>query len=176
MKIIRFLAVIALLIASSGMAKAYVIGVLDPVSGPGYSTVEPGQTFPLTFINDCWVFGINAQGCFFGLNVSDQPLTTLNLTIPGIKGQTADCQTVGTLFADATCTETDDVYTLDFSGGTGIGACTYFVIYENGVNAADFPAGSAVADPTPEPGSLWLALSGTGTLGYFVRRRRRLLS
>jgi PEP-CTERM motif len=176
MKILRFLAMAALLIAGNGIAKAYVIGVLDPLSGPGFAVVVPGETFPLTFVNDCKLFDINAQGCFFGFNASDEPLTTLNLTIPGIQGQTADCQTVGTLFGDANCSETDDVYTLDFFGGQGIGACTYFIIYENGVSANDFPAGTAVADPTPEPSSIWLTLSGTGALGYFVRRRRRFLS
>jgi hypothetical protein len=188
MKILRFFVVVAVMLAGiSVIAKAdpvdYKIGGLDPPSGPGFAVVVPGDPFPLTFLDDCGLFGLSDDGCFFGFNASSTTLTTLDIVVPNnsvLAGQPVDCVTGG-LFSNANCTppppdsDTGE-YILDFSGGTGIGAWSYFIIFEDGVPAADFPAGTAVADPTPEPSSIWLALSGTGALGYLVRRRRRILS
>lgn len=187
MRIFRYLAMAALLISISAIAKAdavdYKIGGVDPPAGPGFAIVVPGEAFPLTFLNDCWLFGLSDDGCFFGFNASSKTLTSLDIVIPNdsvLASQPVDCVPTS-LFSNTSCSapppDNDDAgeYVLDFSGGTGVGAWDYFVIYEDGVPADKFPAGNAVADPVPEPGSIWLALSGTGALGYLVRRRRRVL-
>jgi len=180
MKIFRFLVMAALLVGISGIAKAdstdFVFGVLDPPSGPGYAVVQPGVPFELQFVS-CPFF-IPYQGCFLGVNDSNQYLTSLDFTFPNnssLHGQT--CSTVGTFFTDATCSfdATDDVYTIDFSGGTGIPPYVPFLVVENGVDPSDFPIGTAIANG-PEPGSIWLLLSGTGAIGYAVRRRRRVFN
>jgi hypothetical protein len=188
MKILWLLVVVAAMLAGiSGIAKAdpvdYKIGGLDPLAGPGFAIVVPNQPFPLTFVNDCALFGLSDDGCFFGFNASSTTLTTLDIIVPNnsvLAGQPVDCVTTG-LFSNESCTGPTDgsdtgEYILDFSGGTGIGAWDYFIIFEDGVPAADFPTGNAVVNATPEPSSIWLALSGTGALGYLVRRRRRILS
>lgn len=188
MRILRFFVVVAAMLAGmTAIAKAdpidYKIGGLDPPAGPGWAIVVPGEAFPLTFVNDCGFFNLSYDGCFVGINASWTPLTTLDIIVPNnsvLAGQSVDCVTGG-LFSNADCTpptpgsDTGE-YVLDFSGGTGIAPWSGFLIFEDGVPADEFPAGTAVADPVPEPGSIWLALSGTGALGYLARRRRRILS
>ena len=75
MKILWLLVVVAAMLAGiSGIAKAdpvdYKIGGLDPLAGPGFAIVVPNEPFPLTFLNDCGLFGLSDDGCFFGFNAS----------------------------------------------------------------------------------------------------------
>jgi hypothetical protein len=172
MKILRLLVVAVLFLGINHVAHAFAITILDP-SGPGYSTIDPGVPFPVTFV-PC-IFD-PSEGCFLGQNTSKTTLTTLDLTFPdtsSLDGQPVTCNTVGSLFGAASCSLSGDDYILNFSAGTGIPPWTIFLIIEDGVCPQDFPTGNAVADPTPEPSSIWLALSGMGSLGYLVRRRRR---
>jgi hypothetical protein len=86
-----------------------------------------------------------------------------------------DCQTVGTLFTNADCSLSGGVFTLDFSGGTGIAPYNFFFVIEDGVSADDFPVGTAVAN-TPEPASIWMGLTALSLMGYFVWYRRKNLA
>jgi len=176
MKILRFLAMAALLFGISGIAKAdptdFVFGVLDPPSGPGYAVIEPGVPFELQFVS-CPSF-IPYEGCFLGVNDSNEYLTSLDFTFPNnssLNGQT--CSTVGTFFTDASCSfdPTDGVYSVDFSGGGGIPPWIPFLVVENGVDPSDFPEAVGLAN-APEPGSVWLLLSGAGMAAYLAYRRR----
>lgn len=174
MTILRYALVALLFLGLSNVAHGYAITILDPPSGPGFAFIDPGVPFDVTFV-PC-LFD-PSDGCFLGINASTtQTLNTLDLTFPdtsALGGQDVSCNTVGSLFGASSCNLVGDQYILDFSGGTGIAPLTAFLIIEDGVCPQDFPTGSAVADPTPEPSSIWLALSGMGSLGYLVRRRRK---
>lgn len=78
------------------------------------------------------------------------------------------------IFGSETCTVVGSVYTLDFSAGS-IAPGQSFLIVENGVAPDSFPAGNAVANPTPEPSSFVLLSSGTLLLGSLLYTQRRRL-
>jgi len=173
MKIFRYLVMAVLFFGIHSVAHAFAITVLDPPSGPGFAFIEPGVPFPVTFVPCPFDF---SDGCFAGVNISDQTLTTLDLTFPdtaSLGGQDVTCSVVGSLFGAADCQLSGDEYILDFSAGSGIAPYSFFFIVEDGVSPGDFPTGRAITNPTPELGSIWLALSGLGPLAYVVRRRRK---
>lgn len=175
MKILRYLVVAVLFFGVHNVAAhAFATTILDPVDIPGFAVVDPGVPFDITYV-PCF-FNLS-EGCFLGFNESwTQTLTTLDITFPATPALGTDeptCNIVGSLFGAADCQLIGDQFILDFAGGTGIAPRTLFFVIEDGVCPSDFPTGSAVGDPTPEPGSIWLALSFILPLAYIVRRRRR---
>jgi hypothetical protein len=189
MKILRYVVMAALILGISGVANAFQFSVLDP-QDPNPYPVLPGVPFSVQFFADCpSVLGGPESGCFFAINNSSTvTLTSLQLVFPdngpgGTDGQNVFCVTTSSasLFAQSNCSLANGVYTLDLYGGTGIAPGQEFALVEdcdiNGdcVPPANFPVGNAVAN-TPEPNSIWMALSGMGSLGYLLRRRRKILA
>ncbi len=78
------------------------------------------------------------------------------------------------IFGSETCTVSGSVYTLGFSSGA-IAPGESFLIVEDGVAPDSFPAGTVVANPTPEPNSLVLLSSGTLMFGMLLFAERRRL-
>jgi hypothetical protein len=100
----------------------------------------------------------------------------LTFTNNGNLGGFSGCGTLDpgdAIFGSETCTVVGSIYTLSFSGGS-IAPGESFLIVEDGVAPASFPAGIAVANATPEPNSLVLLSSGTLMMGtlLFAKRRR----
>jgi hypothetical protein len=186
MKNLRYVMLAVLILGISGIAHAFQFSVLDP-QDPNPFPVEAGVPFTVQFFNDCpHVLGGPSSGCFFAINDSDtETITSLVLTFAdngpgGTDGQTPFCVTSGplSLFGSAQCGLDDGLYTLYLSGGKGIAPGEQFSLVEDCdqegdcVLPEDFPIVTAIAN-APEPNSIWMALSGIGSLGYFVRRRRR---
>lgn len=189
MKILRYVLMAVVALGISGVAHAFQFSVLDP-QDPNPFPVVPGVPFSVQFFPDCpTVLGGPDSGCFFAINNSPTTiLTSLQITFPdngpgGTDGQNVFCPTTNTLslFGNASCTLSDGVYTLLFTGGKGIIPGQTFALVEdcdqNGdcVPPANFPIATAVANATPEPSSIWMALTGISSLGYVVRRRRNIL-
>lgn len=186
MKVLRYLILACFVLGLTSAANAFKLGVLDP-QDPNPFPVEPGVPFPVQFFGDCpSVLGGPDSGCFFAINNSSTvSLTSIEITFPdnsGTSGQPVTCDVTNplSLFTDSTCSLSGGVYTLDFFGGPGIAPGGQFSLVEdcdaNGdcVPPDDFPLATAVAN-APEPSSIWMALSGMGSLGYVLRRRRKLL-
>ena len=156
-----------------------------------------------TFAGDGMPAGLTSnEGCFLGVNatslVKGDPddffggqyhpdsddskygttWTSLVMTFTnnGSLGGFAGCGSLEpglAIFGSETCAVSGSVYTLGFSGGA-IAPGESFLIVEDGVAPDSFPAGTVVANPTPEPNSLVLLSSGTlmfGTLLFAQRRR-----
>lgn len=173
MKILRYVVMAVLFLGIHSVAHAFAITVLDPPSGPGFALIDPGVPFPVTFV-PCF-FDLS-EGCFAGANISNTTLTTLDMTFPDtdtLDGQPISCTSVGAAFGIPNCNLVGDEYILTFADGSGIPPWSGFLVIEDGVSPGSFPTGEAVANPTPELGSIWLTLSCIGPLAYVVRRRRK---
>ena len=200
MNILRYVAAAVLIAGLSGVARAdqddFQFKVLDPLPPPNTSItfVDGSSPFAVSF-GSC-PSNITADGCFFGYNESSQTFTFLNVTFTNstnpsdpnnffdyLNGQPATCITTpayspsnptGSLFGSASCSLAPDgsVYTLDLSGGNGISPGMTFILAETGASESAFGTGTAVVGTTPEPGTLWMALSSAASIGYVLRRRR----
>jgi len=185
MKIFRYMLMAVLILGMSGAFRASAAGfswnLQDPVPGPFFD-VTPGVPFSFTFLTcDQTVGGIEYFGCANGRNTSTtDTLTTIQFSFantPVLQGFTgANC--ISNAFSDISCALTNNgtQYELIFNDACGSSTCGIapggiFNIYENAVDGSEFPEVDGIAN-APEPSSLWLALSGMGSLGYLVRRRR----
>ena len=196
--ICRFIAVtVCLGIASA--ANATVVGfsanILDP-SPPG-GTFLSSDTFPAPF-SACSAFSqpsaptaVLSDFCFEGINATGiigntvaETWTALDITIQdpnNVLGlNDASCGTLDpadSIFGSSNCSETNGVYTLDFSGGSIQSGQSFFIALSTpnvSLTTLDSLTTSVQAISTPEPGSLTLLASGTtmfGMLLYFERRR-----
>lgn len=183
MKILRFLTMAVLILGISSAAHAFQFSVLDPAESDGpFFVIQPGQPFSFSFA-PCNVFleGQWWEGCAVGFNDSNKTITNINFGFDNsLDGQSIQCSSDA--FSDINCGLTSDSseYALTFEDGCGSNSCGidpyhFVVLLEDGVSASDFPDVDGAAN-TPEPSSIWMALSGIGSLGYFVRRRRRAAS
>lgn len=200
MTILRFLSAAVVMTAMCGVARAdqndFQFKVLDPAPPAGTSITFVDGSAPFAVQFGACPSDITANGCFFGYNESNQTFTFLDVDFTNstsssnptdffdyLNGQPANCVTTpaysssnpqGSLFANASCGLSSDgsVYSLDLSGGNGISPGMTFILAETGADPSAFGVGTAVVGTTPEPGSIWLALSGAGSLGYLLRRRR----
>ncbi len=181
MKILRYVLMAALAFGLSGIAHAagFSWNLQDP-SGSSFVQVLPGVPFTFSFATcDVTLGGIAYTGCANGQNIGTQTLTSFEFSFentPALGGVTPSC--VSDSFAVLTCNLVGDEYIIAFncdpsSPGCGIAPNGLFNVYENALPGAQFPDVNGVANFTPEPSSIWLALSGMGSLGYLVRRRRR---
>ncbi len=186
MKIFRYVMMAVLTLGASGVAHAFATTVLDPSTADSpFFVIEPGVSFSFGFA-DCniTVDNVNYTGCALGFNDSDKTITTFDLgfdNAPILGGAPVDCSS--NAFSDISCGLNEDqtAYVLTFEDGCGSDSCGilpfhFVVLLENGAPGDEFPDVAGVANPTPEPSSIWLALSGVGSLGYLVRRRRKSLS
>ncbi len=192
MKIFRYVMMAALLVGVSGVARAFTFQVLDPGNAP--FPVIPGQPFTAQF-GDCNAVDVPPgqstsppqTQCFYAENDSTDPATTitsLEMTIidgPATAGQPADCDVSSpkSLFTGESCGFSGGLYTLDLTGGN-ITSGTPFVLVIDCDSSGNCPTGLISAtvntnSATPEPSSIWLALTGSGALGCLLRRRRRML-
>ena len=186
MKILRYVLMAILILGVSGVARAFTFEVLDP-SGPqpSFPPLNVNGPNPFTFY-DCEV--VSGDGCFGFVNNTNsyissfQASITFTGTIP-IDEQTAICPTAGqgpnypSAFSVVdTCSLTGNTIDVALSGTPGIAPGTLIWIVETGIPDEQFPdnAGNFTVVATPEPSSIWLALSGTGAFAYVLRRRRRM--
>jgi hypothetical protein len=193
MKIFRYLLLAVLFLGYRAVAHAYAVIINDPSTGSPTFFVQPGVPFSFNFTTcSVTVDGMLMTGCAEGQNNSNVTLTNiiLNYSDTGIGNPVCSSNAYDHLncgpssngvftlsFADHTggddngCDADDD----DNSGGTGIHPGCDIFFYENGAPGSQFPTVSGIAN-TPEPGSIWLALSGLGSAGYLIRRRRKNLT
>ncbi|HEY1578947.1 MAG TPA: PEP-CTERM sorting domain-containing protein [Terracidiphilus sp.] len=185
MKILRYLLMASMTLGISGVAHGFSWNLQDP-TGSSFVQVLPGVPFAFSFA-DCNVVegNITYTGCANGQNISTtETLTSFDFTFANtaaLGGASPDC--VSDSFAVLTCSLSPDnseyVLSFDCAPNTtcGIAPGGLFNLYENAVPGSQFPdVNGLAAGNTPEPSSIWLALSGMGSLGYLVRRRRRASS
>jgi hypothetical protein len=184
MKLLRYLPLVAMFFALSGIAKAdpidFKLGVLDP---SGFNTTPIFSTSFVFNFDTCATGQVppgagTYEGCFSAINDTGQTVTSLLLEFPNttaFTGQTANC-TVSpsslSLFTSASCALVGSEYVLNFTGGD-IQPNEYLLIAENGVSASDFPTVDGTLNPVPEPSSIWLLSTGTLLLGAFFYYKRR---
>lgn len=186
MKILRYLMMAILVVGMSGVAHAagFSWNLQDPpTSDSPFFQVLPGVPFSFGFASCSEVEGgITYTGCATGQNVSDVYLTSFQFSFENSLGSaTPTCLSEG--FTALACGLSTDgtEYVLSFAADCvpgkpcGIAPGSFFQVFENATDGPDFPDVAGVAN-APEPSSIWLALSGMGSLGYLVRRRRRASS
>jgi hypothetical protein len=185
MKILRYVLMAALVLGISGVANAFQFSVLDP-SGPQptFPPLNVNGPNPFTFY-DCEV--VSGDGCFGFVNNTSFFITSFQATITftgSISDPDPECPTTGQgpLYPSAfsivdTCSLSGNTINVALSGTPGIAPGTLIWIVETGIPDDQFPENAGnftvTAAPTPEPSSIWMALTGISSLGYAVRRRRK---
>lgn len=186
MKILRFMTMAVLILGLTGVARAVTFQVLDP-SGSQGNLPAINLTGPNTFsfYSPCTPFPTE-DGCFGAFNNSPYTITSFSATItdpnPTNPLTSLDCPTTAvgstsSAFTNApVCDLVGNTMIVTFSGGPGVGPGNTIWITETGEPGSDFPAdaGTFTVTIAPEPSSIWMALTGMGSLGYVVRRRRKI--
>ena len=190
MKVFRYVMMAVVILAMSGVAHAITFKVLDPAGSQGsLPPIDTSGSNPFSFYT-CTVFPAE-KGCFGAFNGSPNTITSFSATIkanPGVDLGSLDCPTeasdgLPSAFTDApTCNlsgdiSTGEIITVTFDGGPGVVPGHNIWIVETEIDPAGFDANAgsfAVTTTTPEPSSIWLALTGLGPFGYALRRRRRV--
>lgn len=184
MKIFRFVVVAGLMLGLAGMARATTVRVLDPsgsqAKSPDLYTLGTPVEFSFyacpSFVTDTTS---DPTGCFSAVNDTDSVITDFSATIVaktdvpvGLSCPTGGDYGLTQGFAAATCSASGDTMTFDFTGGDVDPGSTIWII-EDGMDDSDFKknAGTFTVTSTPEPSSIWFALTGMSSLGYVVRRR-----
>jgi hypothetical protein len=124
------------------------------------------------------------DGCFFAINDTGSTITSIGLLLGNTTGLgTLTCDNGSNapglpnpIFTTATCSQSDGVYNLLFTGGNGLAQGQSFVIYETGAPAADLGIGQGQFNPTPEPDSILLFATGIMMAGLYVSRDSRLFA
>jgi hypothetical protein len=194
-------AAIAVLLGFAGIAHAtqvdFATNILDP-SPPG-GTFLYSDSFSATFF-DCSAFSspsapsaVQSDFCFEGINATGvlpnsiaQTWTSLTITIDDptdILGlNNASCGTLDpsdSIFSSSNCSETNGVYTLAFTGGTGIGSGNSFFIAVSAPTVTltnlDSLQTSVVASVVPEPSPALLMVTGSSMFGLLLYAERRRL-
>lgn len=188
MKITRFLTIAMVLLGLTGVARAITFRVLDPSGSQPFApnVTQFGVPLPFSFYSDDCPGG--AEGCFDAVNHTGTVITSFSATfvtntlLPQSDLDSIDCPTgpfggLASFSNNITClgtaSATNDSFTVTFDGG-GVQPFSSFWIVEEGIPASDFndPAGTfTVGGAVPEPGSLWMLLTGLAPFGYALRRR-----
>jgi hypothetical protein len=186
MKFLRYLIAAMLVIGITGVANAFTFSVLDPTGLQKNAPIIMDTGIPIDFSFYACPASIDPSGtdktlgCFEAVNGTSGPITSFSATITATKDLPAvDCSTDGAYglsgaFTESSCSVSGDTLTVDFTGGDVLPNST-IVIVEDGVKDSEFKkdAGTFTVNSTPEPGTIWMALTGIGPLGYLVRRRRK---
>lgn len=186
MKFLRCLVLSCFALGLTGIAHAFTFSVLDPTGQQANLPLitVTGTPIPFSFYQ-CPPFidptGTNTTlGCFGAANGTAVPITSFSATItatsplPSVSCPSGGAFGLSQAFSIESCAVSGDTLTVDFAGGDVLPGSTLWIL-EDGVDVSDFPpgAGTFTLNPTPEPSSLWLALTGVGPLGYAIRRRRK---
>lgn len=188
MKTLRYMVMAVVLFAISGVAHAFTVTMQDPDSSDlPFFLIQPGQPFSFGFADfpgGSFTFeGVTYLGWAVGFNDSDQVLTNIDLGF----GSNSALNAANPTGANPTCTsnafdhldcvynQETGQYSLSFVDAGGINPYSFVFIFENAVDGSNFPDVDGVAN-VPEPSSMWLALSGLGSAGYLIRRRRKGLT
>ena len=190
--LLRVLFVVALFCGVSTQAHAvnYHVQVLDPINicfaNPAACVITDATApFAVTFNSaTCTLAPISVPspaGCLIVFNETFTTFTSLDLTFSGLGDLTFDCPTSDphSIFASATCTSSDGIDNMSFSGGDGLPGGQIMFIVEDGVDPALFDGtGTVGTATTPEPESLLLLSTGVimMTAGLFVNKQRRLFA
>lgn len=188
MKILRYVLMAVLTLSMSGIAQAagFSWNLQDPPPPPLSGFIPITQTgVPILFdFVDCSFMGgnITYKGCAEFQNQTSDTLTSFQFTFDDtsnvLGGATPNC--ISDSFSVVTCSLVGTNYLIAFDcdpgAVCGIAPQGVFNVYEDAVDGSKFPDVTVVPNATPEPSSIWLALSGMGSLGYLVRRRRRASS
>ena len=195
MKIFRYLLLAVLFLGCRAIAHAYAVVINDPTTSTLTPfNVMPGVPFSFDFTTcNVTVDGIPMMGCAEGKNDSKVTLTNIILTYESTLGGTPVC--TSNAFDKTTCGLTNEGTEFELSFvdhppsdangcdgdadhddlGCGVPPGHFFYIYESQTAGSAFPSVDGIAN-TPEPSSIWLALSGLGSAGYLIRRRRKNLT
>jgi hypothetical protein len=185
MKILRYAVMAVFILGIGGIAHAAPVGFswnLQDPAGSSFVQVLPGVPFAFSFADCNVVLGsITYTGCANGQNISPtETLTSFEFSFDNTAGGLGTPSCVSDSFATITCNLIGNEYEIAYVcvPGTdcGVAPGKLFNVYENALPGSQFPVVNGVANATPEPSSIWLALSGMGSLGYLVRRRRRTSS
>jgi len=187
MKILRYVLMVVMILGVSGAAHAFSWNLQDPPPPPlsGFIPItQTGVPILFDFVDCSFMSGpITYKGCAEFQNQTNDILTSFEFTFentPALGGATPNC--VSDSFAVVTCSLVGSEYVIDFDctpgSVCGIVPQGVFNVYEDALPGSQFPDVTVVpnATATPELSSIWLALSGMGSLGYVVRRRRRASS
>ena len=190
--LLRVLFLLALYFGFSTQAQGvnYHVQVLDPVNicfaNPAACVITDATApFAVTFNSaTCTLAPISLPspaGCLIVFNETFTTFTSLDMTFSGLGDLTFDCPTSNPLsiFASATCTSSDGIDKMSFSGGDGLPGGQIMFIVEDGVDPALFDGtGTVGTATTPEPESLLLFSTGVimMTAGLFVNKQRRLFA
>lgn len=191
MKVLRYLIAACLVLGLTGVANATIFRVLDP-------TGSQGSLPPINFNgpNDFSLYtcsAFNAASCFGAFNPLPETVSLSSFSASltanvGISLGTPDCPTgtfdsVESAFsANITCTVShnavtdQDTLTVFFTDGSVEQGGNLWIVSDD-LDPGDFAADAGtftVTTATPEPGSIWMALTGLGSFGYVVRRRRKI--
>jgi PEP-CTERM motif len=183
MKTLRYLILAVLILGISGAAHAFQTTVLDPTTTDSpFFIMQPGDSFSFSYANcSVWYDHVHYAGCAVGFNDSNQTITALDMGFDNAL-DSEDITCTSNAFSDISCglNSNQTEYVLSFEDGCGSDSCGilpfhFAVFLENAVNGSDFPDvdGTANVVATPEPASIWLALSGLGSAGFLIRRRRK---
>ena len=181
MKILRYLMMATLMLGFSGISHAAGAGFswnLQDPSGSSFVQVLPGVPFTFSFVTCNVVLGgVTYTGCANGQNIGTETLTSFEFSFENTDAGLGSPSCVSDSFVTVSCDLVGNEYEFSYVcvPGTdcGVAPGKLFNVYENALPGDDFPDVNGVANFTPEPSSIWLALSGMGSLGYLVRRRRR---
>jgi hypothetical protein len=190
--LLRVLFVLALYCGFSNQAQgvSYHVQVLDPVNvcyaNPAACVITDATApFAVTFNSaTCSLAPISLPspaGCLIVFNETFTTFTSLDLTFSGLGDLTFDCPTSNPLsiFASATCTSSEGIDSMSFSGGDGLPGGQIMFIVEDGADPALFNGtGTVGTATTPEPDSLLLLSTGVimMTAGLFVNKQRHLFA
>jgi hypothetical protein len=196
MKFFYCLCAAALLGTFASSAKAFRIQVLDPsgtIDGlPDWEIDPPLSTIDLVAFStsNCTPhFPVVPSGtaCSIVFNNTGSKIENLELVFqaPLLGGASLGCDptvyaadnpgVTVTEFGGSSCNydSSDDTYTLEFYGGTGIGPGGVFEFVTD-APADDFPADLTAVPNVPEPASIWMLSSAAALLGLLLFGRRRL--